>query len=217
MIERDGYPFIIGAAMIALAFLYSFWSLGAQWAVYPGALFAALALFCAYFFRSPDRSAKIEPGMIVSPSDGKVLYVRKLESYPGFSGEVTVIAIFLSVMDVHVNWIPISGIAKKVEYISGSFRVAYADKASTDNERSEFLLDTDSGPVAFKQIAGSIARRIVYRIKEGQRVIAGEKFGLIKFGSRMEVFFDASGEALVEPGAKLKGGETIIAQLKVNN
>lgn len=215
MIERDGYPFVIGAMLIALACFYGYWSLGAQWAVYVGALFFALGLFCAFFFRSPERSANMEPGMIVSPSDGRVLYVRTLDSYPGFSGPVKVIAIFLSVFDVHVNWIPISGTVTNVEYISGEFKLAYVDKASEANERSEIMIESASGPVLFKQIAGTIARRIVYRVKKGDTVKACEKFGLIKFGSRMEVFFDAAGDALVEPGQHLNGGESIIAQLPV--
>ncbi|MBN4076212.1 phosphatidylserine decarboxylase family protein [Gemmatimonas aurantiaca] len=215
MIERDGYPFIIGVSLVALVSLYTYWSFGFGWALYVGCFFVALALFITYFFRSPNRSVNMEPGMIVSPADGKVLYVKTYDSYPGFSGEVTVIATFLSVFDVHVNWIPISGAITKVEYITGKFKLAYVEKASTENERSEITVESSAGTVLFKQIAGTIARRIVYRVKQGDSVTAGDKYGLIRFGSRVEVFFDARGEVFVKAGDRVKGGETIIARLPV--
>lgn len=216
MIERDGYPFIIGAALTALICFAADATLQLRWTVSIGWIFVAATAFFLLFFRSPNRTAPSEPGVVVSPADGTVIKIERLESHPGFDGAVDKISVFLSVFDVHVNWTPIAGTVKSVEHIPGKFSVAWLDKASQDNERSEIYLESAYGPVLFKQIAGQIARRIVCRLQPGQRVVAGEKFGMIKFSSRTEVFVDAGAEILVKPRKHIKGGQTAIARLPVH-
>ncbi|HSH00298.1 MAG TPA: phosphatidylserine decarboxylase family protein [candidate division Zixibacteria bacterium] len=215
MIERDGYPFIIGAALTALICFAADTTLSLRWAASIGWIFVVATAFFLLFFRSPHRTAPSEPGLVVSPADGTVIKIERLENYPGFNGPVDKISIFLSVLDVHVNWTPIAGTVKSVEHIPGTFSVAWLDKASLDNERSEIYLESAYGPVLFKQIAGQIARRIVCRLQPGQRVAAGEKFGMIKFSSRAEVFLAAGAEILVKPRRHIKGGQTAIARLPV--
>lgn len=216
MIERDGFPFIFGALACVILCAVGYYVFHFKWPLYLGLFFILLAIFVAYFFRSPNRSVTLAPGEIVSPADGKVIKIDRLESYDGFDGPVMKIAIFLSVFDVHVNWVPLDGVVRSVEYHSGAFHLAYVDKASDLNERTEIALETERGPVVFKQIAGTIARRIVCRLQKGQTVSGGEKFGMIKFGSRAELIYSVESETLIEIGQKVRGGETIIARLAEN-
>lgn len=166
-----------------------------------------LALFCLYFFRDPDRVIPQGP-VAVSPADGKVVAVKP-------QGEGTRISIFLNVFDVHVNRAPIAGQIKAVEYQRGAFLVASMEEASTRNERNTITVEDAAGArVVFKQIAGLIARRIVCYKKPGDQVAAGERVGLIKFGSRVDVELGPEWETIVEPGARVAAGSSIIARRK---
>ncbi len=213
MIERDGYPFIIGALLTAAVCFAGSALLQTQWPQTLAIIFVVLGLLFALFFRSPTRTVDLAEGEIVSPADGQVIKIENLESFRGFSGPVQKISIFLSVFDVHVNWTPVAGKVSFVERRPGKFHVAFADKASEDNERTEIGIDTPQGMVVFRQIAGSIARRIVCRLQPGETVRGAQKFGMIKFGSRVEVIVAAGSETLVSLKQRVRGGQTVIARL----
>jgi phosphatidylserine decarboxylase len=175
--------------------------------VHPG--FAAplfvIALFCLYFFRDPDREIPEGP-VAVSPADGKVVGIL------GDGAECTRISIFLNIFDVHVNRAPIAGKITNVEYIKGQFLVASREAASSRNERNTVTIAGDFTSVRFAQIAGLIARRIVFYKKPGDAVAKGERVGLIKFGSRVDVFLGPEWEIKVQSGERVSGGSSILAQ-----
>ncbi|MBL8214731.1 MAG: phosphatidylserine decarboxylase family protein [Bryobacterales bacterium] len=165
-----------------------------------------LAAFCLYFFRDPDRAVPAG-NVAVSPADGKVVVVR-----PEDGG--TRISIFLNVFDVHVNRTPISGRITKVEYQKGKFLVASKEEASTENEMNTVTVEGDGSRVVFKQIAGLIARRIVFWKKPGDTVQRGERVGLIKFGSRVDIWFGPEWEIAVRTGERVSAASTVLAKKK---
>jgi phosphatidylserine decarboxylase len=164
-----------------------------------------LAVFCAYFFRDPERVSPEGP-VAVSPADGKVVAIL------ADSSASTRVSIFLNIFDVHVNRAPIAGSIKKVEYTKGQFLVASREIASSRNERNTVTIEGDGTSVGFSQIAGLIARRIVFYKKPGDRVAKGERVGLIKFGSRVDVFLGPEWEIAVKMGEHVAGGSTILAR-----
>jgi len=166
-----------------------------------------LALFCLYFFRDPDRVIPDGP-VAVSPADGKVVAIIG----DGAGAECSRISIFLNIFDVHVNRAPIAGKIANVEYTKGQFLVASRELASSQNERNTVTIAGDSTSVRFAQIAGLIARRIVFDKKLGDTVAKGERVGLIKFGSRVDIFLGPEWEIKVRPGERVSGGSTILAQ-----
>ena len=170
-----------------------------------GAPLFVLALFCLYFFRDPERAIPAGP-LAVSPADGKVIAVR------AESPDVNRISIFLNIFDVHVNRAPVAGTIRTVEYRRGSFHVASREKCSTENEQNIVTMQGEGSPVVFKQIAGLIARRIVFNKKPGDRVATGERVGLIKFGSRMDVLLGPDWEIAVRPGERVRAGSSVIAR-----
>ncbi len=163
-----------------------------------------LALFCLYFFRDPERAIPDGP-VAVSPADGKVVAIRSDQTPARIS-------IFLNIFDVHVNRAPIAGKIGKVEYTKGQFLVASREVASSQNERNTVTIRGDGTDVSFAQIAGLIARRIVFWKKPGDDVAKGERVGLIKFGSRVDVFLGPEWEITVQPGEHVKGGSSILAR-----
>jgi phosphatidylserine decarboxylase len=171
-----------------------------------------LFAFTLYFFRDPEREIPADPAAIVSPADGKVVAVGEAKNAEGYGGPARSIAIFLSVWDVHVNRIPVDGKITRVEYRKGDFKRAYLSDASEHNEQTRILIENPRGRVLVKQIAGILARRIVCRVREGQGVTKGERFGMIKFGSRTELFLPPSVHLRVSVGDKVRGGETIIGE-----
>lgn len=217
MIAREGWPFILIGLVLTVVLILLATRGNSQWLFGLSVLFAVLTLFVTFFFRDPNRTFAAEPGLLVSPADGKVIKIEQLAAHPFVGGPTTKISIFLSVFDVHVNRVPSGGTINIVKYIPGEFRVAYADKASEKNEQTEIGMTTDSGErIVFKQIAGYIARRIVCRLHEGDSVSAGERFGLIRFGSRTELFVPATAAVLVKVGDRVLGGASPIARLAVN-
>ena len=170
-----------------------------------GAPLFVLALFCLYFFRDPERAIPAGP-LAVSPADGKVVAV-KAES-PALSR----ISIFLNIFDVHVNRAPVAGTIGAVEYHRGRFHVASREESSMENEQNIVTVEGEGSPVVFKQIAGLIARRIVFDKKPGDRVATGERVGLIKFGSRVDVLLGPEWEIAVRPGERVSAGSSIIAR-----
>jgi phosphatidylserine decarboxylase len=171
-------------------------------------LAAGLALFVAFFFRDPHRTPPADETLLVSPGDGKVVDVGPAPSDP----DRNQIGIFLSIFDVHVNRAPLAAVVEKIQYTPGRFLAAYRKEASTSNERNELELQDGAYRVTVRQIAGVVARRIVCSTHEQDRLSRGERFGLIQFGSRMEVVLPRGTEILVKMGDRVRGGETPIAR-----
>jgi phosphatidylserine decarboxylase len=214
MIAREGIPFIlIGLALTVILMLIAT-KYDSNWAFGTAILFGLLTLFTTFFFRDPNRSVPVTAGMLVSPADGKVIRIDTLENHPYVGGRTIKISIFLSVFDVHVNRVPAEGRIEYVKYNPGKFFAAFADKASELNEQTEIGMTTPGGAkIMFKQIAGLIARRIVCHLKPEDKVSAGERFGLIRFGSRTELFVPAGSKIEVAVGDRVTGGKSIIGYL----
>ncbi len=199
---RDGYYYAAALAAAALA-------CGLLWGPWTAAPWIVVALFCLYFFRDPGREVPAG-ALCVSPADGKVVRVR-----PEPAGHQR-ISIFLNIFNVHVNRVPITGRVQSVRYSRGRFRMAHLDAASLENERNTLVInDTDSGAsVEVTQIAGLIARRIVCHKRAGDAVEKGERFGLIKFGSRVDVLLGPEWDPVVRRGDRVSGGSSVLATLK---
>ena len=177
-------------------------------------LFFLFSLFIIYFFRDPERIAPSGDDLILSAADGKVITIKPVDDFVYIGKEGTMISIFMSVLDVHVNRIPISGSVGYIKYHKGKFLPAFQDKASLENEQREIGLETDFGRIILKQIAGIIARRIVCKVKAGDLVKTGQRFGMIKFGSRIDIFLPKNAEIKVKLNQKVKAGETILGVFK---
>lgn len=206
-IDRAGLPFITAALVSALGLLI---------ADRPGwALICALvALFFMFFFRDPDRQTPAGERLVVSPADGRVLVAGQASEAGAPVGDWLQVSIFLSPLDVHINRVPVSGRVGKIEHRPGRFLPAYRPQASA-NERTEFSIDAGGQTIIVRQIVGVLARRVVCRLTEGRQVSAGERCGLMKFGSRMDVFLPPTAELRVRVGDRVRGGETVLAVLKV--
>jgi phosphatidylserine decarboxylase len=204
-IDKAGIPFIAGAlvpaAALAGARRYG-WATG----------FAALGAFFAYFFRDPERQVPTEPGLVVSPADGRIVIAGPADPRWSPPGEWKQITIFLSPMDVHMNRTPVEGRVTRIEYKEGTFLPAYKVDASL-NELNEVWIDSHGEPIVIRQIVGVLARRIVCRVVEGQTLERGERIGLMKFGSRMDVFLPTRAEIQIEVGQQVVAGETVLARL----
>ncbi len=175
-------------------------------------VFFFLALFTLFFFRDPNRKVPGSPGTFVSPADGKII---RIEEVTRDQKTCHMVSIFMSVFNVHINRAPFNGIIKSISYNPGGFVPAFKDKASLQNEQTEIVLyNQEMGfEISFKMIAGLIARRIVVRVKEGQSVKAGDRVGLIRFGSRVDVFLPAEVQIRVNLGDRVKGGKSVIGEL----
>ena len=208
-IHREGFIFIAGFFAIALL-------LGWLWAPLMWAGFVMTA-WCAYFFRDPPRVTPLREGLVISPADGLVSMIGAFAPPPELGlGEAPLqrVSVFMSVFDCHVNRAPMTGRIVKIAYRPGLFLNADLDKASEDNERSGLILETAHGRLGVVQIAGLIARRIVSFVREGDTIGAGERFGLIRFGSRVDVYLPEGASVLVGVGQKAIAGETMLADLK---
>ena len=207
--HRAGWPFIAGGAVVMLVGLV--WT---GWLAWLGAIFA---LFCLYFVRDPERRVPTRPGLFVAPADVHIVSVE-MAAPPEELGLGDTprwrVAIFLSVLDVHVNRSPIAGVVTRIAYRHGKYLSANMDKASTDNERNALAMRLDNGQdIAVVQIAGLIARRILCDVHEGQTLRAGERFGIIRFGSRTDLYLPHGVAPLVAVGQTMIGGETVMAEL----
>ncbi len=168
------------------------------------------AVFTIYFFRDPNRATPVQENLVLSPADGKVIVIKEDEDKKFFNGPVIKVSIFMSVFDVHVNRIPISGNVRYFNYSRGKFLPAFKDDASYENEQTCILIENDHIKILFKQIAGVLARRIVCDIREGSRVTRGERFGMIKFGSRVDMLLPASVNLNINLNDKVHAGQTVI-------
>ena len=199
---RDGYRFLAPPLIVGII-------AGAMGWAATAAVFLLLAALVAYFFRDPERQPPADPNAVVSPADGRVMEVVN-EPFDGQPGQR--ISIFLAVWNVHVNRAPMSGTLHKVEYRPGKFYAAMRSRASIENEQNVFYLDTQRGRIVFKQIAGWIARRVVSWKSPGDSLATGERIGLIRFGSRMDVWLPPGAKILARPGQKVAAGESILAE-----
>jgi phosphatidylserine decarboxylase len=205
-IDRAGFPFIAAAVVPAVA-------LAARRRPVLAASFAALGGFLTYFFRDPERQVPQAPGLVVSPADGRVMIAGPSDGRWSPPGEWKQITIFLSPMDVHINRTPVDGRIERIEYRPGKFLPAYKESAN-DNELNEVWIDHGGQTVVFRQVVGMLARRIVCRVQEGDMLERGQRVGLMKFGSRMDVFLPPAAELRVSVGERVVGGETVLAVLR---
>lgn len=215
MIAREGLIFIFIGLAITAVFILTAVRYDNKLLFSGSVIFGLLTLFTLFFFRDPVREVKEVPNILVSPADGKIVAIDTLENESFIGGKALKVSIFLSVFDVHINRIPTSGKIDYVKYNPGKFLAAYEDKASLVNEQTEIGMTADSGgKLIVKQIAGLIARRIVCKLEENQTVATGERFGLIRFGSRTDIIMPFNSDLKIAMGQKVKGGLTTIGYLK---
>lgn len=201
---RDGFFYALGLGVVAAIL----WKLTHSYSL--AFIPLLLAMFFLWFFRDPTRVIPTEPGQIVSPGDGVVTEAEWIETV---GGSRLRLSIFLNVFDVHVNRVPISGTVKIVEFREGGFQNAMKPESVLTNEQTLIVIDAGDYEVGFKQIAGLLARRIVCNLKVGDRVERGQRMGLIKFGSRVDVLMPAEANLKVKMGSRVKGGSTVLAQI----
>jgi phosphatidylserine decarboxylase len=208
-IHKEGYPFIAIGAVASIV-------LGHLWSPF-GWIGLIITVWICYFFRDPARVTPQREGLVISPADGRVSMIIEAAPPPETemgSEPMTRISVFMNVFDCHVNRAPLAGTVSKIAYTPGLFLNAELDKASDDNERNALVIDTPQGKIVVVQIAGLIARRIVPFIKEGAALVAGERFGLIRFGSRVDVYLPQGVKPLVSEGQTAIAGETVLADFK---
>lgn len=207
-IVKEGIPFLVIALAASAAF-----GLGGIWPI--SLLFLIAAAFTAWFFRNPERLAPVGANLVCSPADGTVISVGTYRESEFLKEEMQKISIFMSIFDVHVNRVPIDATVKNMKYHRGRFMVASEDKASEENERNCILLETGGGiKLVLVQVAGLVARRIVCYPAIGSFLLKGQRLGLIRFGSRCDMYFPKNAQILVKVGDKVLGGETLLADLK---
>jgi len=201
---RDGIPFVVVPIVLAAApFLFGYWLLALP--------LLALAAFMAFFFRDPRRSIPSEPGIVVAPADGRVTIVRLAD---GHENPESLISIFLSPLDVHINRAPIAGQIVEIAYKTGKFVMATKAEARLVNEQNTLIIQSEELTVRCTQIAGILARRIICWKRKGERVKCGERFGMIKFGSRTDLLLPPTVEVLVREGVHVRGGETVVGRIR---
>jgi phosphatidylserine decarboxylase len=208
-LHPEGYPFVGGSALATVALWWLYAPLG--W------IACVLTLWCAYFFRDPPRVTPIRADLVISPADGRVCFVGSAAPPPDLGlGAIpmTRVSIFMNVFDCHVNRSPVEGRVARISYRPGLFVNADLDKASEDNERNGLVIESAAGRFGVVQIAGLVARRIVCFTQEGARLGAGDRFGLIRFGSRVDVYLPDGVSVLVGLGSRCIAGETVIAQTR---
>jgi phosphatidylserine decarboxylase len=211
-IHPEGYPFIGGFALASLILFLIWTPLG--W------IGTALTVWCALFFRDPKRVTPLREGIVVAPADGRVsMVVQAVPPQELGLGDKPLprISIFMSVFNCHVNRSPATGRVDRIAYRPGKFINAELDKASEDNERNSLVIATPAGQIGVIQIAGLVARRIVCFVREGQSMTAGERFGLIRFGSRLDIFLPEGSRPLVAEGQTAVAGETVLADFRIGD
>jgi len=205
-VASEGWPFIIPLVIVTVLLFAFGWKSTAL-------LSLVLTLFVLFFFRDPERTVPEGKGMVVSPADGKVIVIKDIFEPIYLKQEVKQISIFLSVFNVHVNRAPIGGAIEVVKYNPGKFHVASVDKASLDNEQTSMVIAAGKDKILVKQIAGLIARRIVCYARPGDTIKTGERYGLIRFGSRVDIFLPKTAEIKVKLGDRVRGAQDIIGVL----
>ena len=209
---REGRPFIIASALLALILLTLAVQRGGLWWVL-ALLVVIIAAWVAYFFRDPERAGDRGDRLVLAPADGKVVLMTEVDEPTFVQGRAMRISIFMNVFSVHVNRYPVSGIVRHVQYVQGKFLNAVSEASSAENEQSSVGIDTGRHRVLMRQIAGLIARRIITYSREGERVAQGDRMGLIRFGSRVDVFLPVGSSVAVKPGDLTVAGVTVIGEL----
>lgn len=205
-IAPEGFRLIVAALVVAVAL----WWIGGHVA---GIVGAALCVFVVSFFRDPERSIPGDPGAIVAPADGRIINVARNEDARFLDGEATLISIFMSPLNVHVNRVPVTGRIVDIRYNQGKYFRAYAEKASLDNEQNAVVMeDEHRRRLCFVQIAGFLARRIVCYLRPGMQVERGQRFGMIRFGSRVDIYLPPEATPCVATGTNVYAGSTVIAR-----
>lgn len=216
MLAREGYATIVFVIVVsALVSLFAGYFLNhwMEYVIY--AIMGSLTLLTIYFFRDPERTSPEDKNLVLSPADGKVVLVKEIDEQIYLKGKATQISIFLSPLNVHVNRNPVDGKLEYLKYHPGEYLMAWNPDASELNERADFgVLHPSGTKIFFKQITGFLARRIVYNINEGDTLVAGERFGIMKFGSRMDVIVPPNVEVKVKTGDNTRAGESIIGIIK---
>ena len=210
MIAPEGVPFLLAGALLTLV-------AGLLWPKLLPVTLAGILLtgFVGWFFRNPDRTPPSVPGSVISPADGSIVYCGEVPPGRYFDEPGKQVSVFMSVLDVHVNRAPVDGKVLAVRYHPGKFLVASVDKASLENEQNGVLIETPAGQrVAYVQIAGLIARRVVCDLSEGDSVRQGQRVGMIRFGSRVDILMPASAELRVRKGDRVRAGETVVGVLR---
>ncbi len=206
-VEKEGWRFIVLFALIGAGFIFL---VPVLWPA--GVLFLLLAAASLGFFRQPRIDRTFAPGEIVAPASGKVIDIREIEEKDFLKEKVRRVSIFMSVFDVHINYAPLAGEVAYLSHQPGKFRQAFREEASENNEAQKIGFRDGEKTWMIKQIAGIVARRIVCRCRIGDRLQTGQKLGLIRFGSRVELFFPVSAEFMVAPGDKVRGGSTVMGR-----
>ena len=207
---KEAWSFLIPIGICSVICLILFWYLGFPPLGYLGGALVIASGFIAFFFRDPERRPPQEEGLVLASGDGKVLAVQPVQNDPWLEGDGIQISVFLTIFNVHINRIPISGRVDTVAHHSGKFRLAFFSQASAENEQTIVRIQSPTCKVVVKQIAGFVARRIICRLSKGDTVRTGQRFGLIKFGSRIDHLLPPSAEIKVKVGDWVKAGETVI-------
>lgn len=205
-IDRAALPFVTGALVPAAALALA----RRPRAALP---FLALAGFMTYFFRDPERTPPGGESLVLSPADGRVMVAGPAEPGVAPPGDWLQLSVFLSPLDVHINRVPVGGVVRRVDYTPGRFLAAYRPESASQNERNELWIDTGRHVIVIRQIVGVLARRVVCRVVPGAVVKAGDRFGLMKFGSRMDVFLPVGSRLVVHAGDRVRAGESILGHL----
>jgi phosphatidylserine decarboxylase len=205
-LAREGYPLMGGATLVTVALFVLGWTI-------PGGAALALTIFIVSFFRDPERTPPTEPGLIVSPADGRVIKVARMRDDRFLNGDATLVSIFMSPLNVHVNRAPATGRVLDIRYNPGKYFRAFADKASLDNEQNAVLMEDEQGRrLCVVQIAGFLARRIVCYLRAGMPIERGHRYGMIMFGSRADIYLPPAAHVRVNVGDRARGGLTVIAE-----
>ncbi len=212
MIAPEGKIIIFPSAVITIVFYIGWIFTGYTFLMFIAMFGGLFIIFCFYFFRDPQRKLPLEDHIVLSPADGKIICIENIESSQSDSMSSTKLSIFLSIFDVHVNRVPVSGEVTSVNYTPGKFFTAFKQKASHLNERTEIHIKSGETFVKVNQIAGFIARRILCNLRVGDRVTRGDRLGFIRFGSRIDIFLPDTVNLTVKVGQKVKGGETILGE-----
>lgn len=218
----EGYPFIFGSLLIAVivsVFLIrdlvsGIYDFSFYFSLFSSCFLVGLTIFMAFFFRDPERKIPEDKGIFVSPADGKVILIKDVFEKDYLKTDSKEISIFMSLFDVHVNRAPCDGNVSLIKHSFGRFLVAHKDAASMENENTVMVLEGKDGKILVRQVAGFLARRIVCRVSAGNVLRRGERYGMIKFGSRLDVYLPKDAEIKVMLGDKVKAGETVIGLVK---
>ncbi|MDR0725264.1 MAG: phosphatidylserine decarboxylase family protein [Prevotellaceae bacterium] len=215
-LHKEGKTFVNVTGVIFGIFLTCAWSFAHVWLWVCAAISFILFVFMFRFFRIPNRSFSPVKGALLSPCDGKIVIIKEVEETEYFKDRRLQVSVFMSINNVHINWVPVNGKVKYFRHHQGKYLVAWHPKSSEKNERTTFVVDVDNKgatEILFRQIAGYVARRIVTYVKEGELVMQNQQLGFIKFGSRMDLFLPPGTEICVKEGDCVKGTETVIAKL----